>query len=181
MMSQTPSKQAPWDLTQFFQLPSAALLHFPEFHRWSEISSFSKVILVLGKASSHRAPNMGYSWAESPGWFDVLPNKPAPDVMHERVHCCDETANHPLPIVATFWIIKIVFSERSSLMQNLMQIRCSTCSVIWMWWPHSTHAHSMTSTAPLTSTAEPSLFTHVHSSPLSLAARLDDVQLFLFY
>ena len=39
----------------------------------------------------------------------------------------------------------------------------------WMQWPHSTHAHS---TVPLTSTVNLSLFTHVHSRPLSLAARL---------
>ena len=43
----------------------------------------------------------------------------------------------------------------------------------WMQWPHSTHAPSMASTAPpLTSTVKLSLFTHAHSSPLSLAARL---------
>ena len=66
MMSQTPSKQAPWDLTQFSQLPSATH-HIFLNHQWSEICSLSKVILVLGKARSHRAPNLGCSGAESPG------------------------------------------------------------------------------------------------------------------
>ena len=33
--------------------------YFPESHPWSEISSLSKVILVLEKARSHRAPNLG--------------------------------------------------------------------------------------------------------------------------
>ena len=43
----------------------------------------------------------------------------------------DEAANHQLPIAAAFWIIQIVFTkECSSLMQNLMQICCSICSVI---------------------------------------------------
>ena len=37
--------------------------------------------------------------------------------------------------------------------------------------PHSTHAHSMASTAPLTSTVKVSLSVHVHSSPPALAAR----------
>ena len=58
-MPQSPSKKAHWDLTQFSQSPSAAPLYFPESHQWSEISSLSKVILVLGKARSLRAPNLG--------------------------------------------------------------------------------------------------------------------------
>ena len=32
MTPQSPSKQAPWDLTQFSQSPSAALSYFPESH-----------------------------------------------------------------------------------------------------------------------------------------------------
>ena len=67
------------------QLPSAAPLYFPESHWWSEISSLSKVILVLGKARSCRAPNLGCRGAESPGWFDVLPKNSAQDMMHEQV------------------------------------------------------------------------------------------------
>ena len=44
-------------------IPST-VLYFLESHRWSEISSFSKVTLVLEKASSCRAPNLGYrGWA----------------------------------------------------------------------------------------------------------------------
>ena len=39
-------------------LPSASLSYFPESHWQSEISSLSKVILVLGKAVSRRAPNL---------------------------------------------------------------------------------------------------------------------------
>ena len=47
------------------------------------------------------------------------------------VVCCDEAANHQLPIAAAFWIISIVSVEEcSSLMQNLMQSHCSTCLVI---------------------------------------------------
>ena len=107
------------------------LEYCPESHRRSEISSFSKVILVLGKVRSLRAPNLGCRGPASTGWFDVLPKTSAWNVMHERVHCCDEAANHQLPIAVTFWIIQIVSMEQcSSLMQNLMQIRWSTHSVI---------------------------------------------------
>ena len=46
-------------------------------------------------------------------------------------HCHDEAANHQLPIAVAFWIIRIVSAkEWSRLMQNLMRICCSTCSVI---------------------------------------------------
>ena len=51
--------------------------------------------------------------------------------MHEWVCCHDEAANHQLPIAEAFWIIWIVSMEEcSSLMQNLMNICCSTLSVI---------------------------------------------------
>ena len=53
-------------------IASAAPSYFPESHQQSEISSFSKVILDLGKARSHKVPNLGYRGAESPGWFDGL-------------------------------------------------------------------------------------------------------------
>ena len=130
------------------------------------------MILVLGKARNHRAPNLGCSGAESPGWFDVLP-KTAQDMMHERARCCDEAANHQLPTAAAFWIIQFVSSEeRSSSMQHLIQICWSTCSVCWMWQPHSTPAHSTGLPPPLTSRVKSPLSTHAHSSPLSLAARL---------
>ena len=39
--------------------PSATPSYFLESHQQSAISSLSKVILVLGKAKSHRAPNLG--------------------------------------------------------------------------------------------------------------------------
>ena len=97
MTPQSPSKWAPWNLRQFSQSPSTVLSYFPESHWKYEISSLSKVILVLGKARSRRALNPGCSGAESPGWFDVSPKNSARDMMHEQVHCCDEAANHKLP------------------------------------------------------------------------------------
>ena len=45
----------------------AAQSYFPESHGWSEISSLSKVILVLGKTRSHRVPNLACRGTQSPG------------------------------------------------------------------------------------------------------------------
>ena len=131
-MPQSPSKLAPCDLTQFSQSPSAALLDFPDSYQWqSEISSLSKVILVLQKVRSHRVPNLGCSGAELPGRFDVLPENSAWDMMPERAYCCDEAASCQLPIAMAFWIIQIASTEKCSrLTQNVVQIHCSTHSVI---------------------------------------------------
>ena len=74
-LSPLQSGQAPWDLTQFSQSPSAAPSYFPDSHGWPEISSLSKVILVWGKARSHRAQSLGCSRAQLPRWFDILPPK----------------------------------------------------------------------------------------------------------
>ena len=52
MMPQSPSKQAPWDLTQCSQMPSAAPSYFPASRRRSEVSSLSEGSLVWGKADS---------------------------------------------------------------------------------------------------------------------------------
>ena len=78
------------------------------------------------------------------------------------------------PLAVAFWIIWIVSTEEcSSLMQNLMQIHCSSDSVILKATATQyTLSLNSFSTTPLTSTVKLSLFTHAHSSPLSLAARL---------
>ena len=126
-----PFKVLTLEFHTVLSVTTAALSYFPEFHQWPEISSFSKVILVLGKSRGHRAPNMGCRGAESPGWFDVSPKNSAWDVMHEWVCCHDEAANHHVPIAIASGIIRIVsIEECSSLTQNLMQIYPFTCSVI---------------------------------------------------
>ena len=52
-------------------------------------------------------------------------------MMHEQECGHDEAVNHQLPVAAAFCIIQIVSAEEcSNLMQNLMQIPCSTLSVI---------------------------------------------------
>ena len=87
------------------ELPSAALLNFPESHWWSQISSLAKVILVWGKPRSLRVPNLGCRGAESPVWFDASPTNSARDVMHEQAHCCSEVANLQLPVAAAILVI----------------------------------------------------------------------------
>ena len=92
--------------------------------------------------------------------------------MHEWTHCHHQTANHLWPTTAAFWIMWIVSMEKfSNLTQNLMQICCSTCSVILNVM---TTVHMLTQQhppPPLTSIVKSSLFMYIHSSPLSLAAR----------
>ena len=95
-------------------------------------------------------------------------------MMREQAHCCDEAANHQLPIAATFWINLNSFLEgmfklnikldTDSLLYFLSHFECDGHTV------HMLTQHCLL--VPLTSTVKSSLFTHVHSSPLSLAARL---------
>ena len=156
MMPQSPSKLSRWDLTQFSQLP----LYFLESYPGSELSSLSKVILVWGKARSHRAPNLGCKGAESPGWFDVLPKNSAGDVMHERAHYHDEAANHQLPVVAAFWITQFARGtfklnakfDADLLLYLLIHFECDGHTVClltqwhlihWLvqWSHHRSHMH----------------------------------------
>ena len=163
-MPQSPSKVG-WDLTQFSQSPSDAPSYFPESHQWSEISSLSKVVLVLGKARSCRAPNLGCSGAESSVRFDVLLKHSAQDVTYKQTCCRDEAANHQLPnnfcegtlklnakFDADFLLYLVSYFECNGHTVHMITRRCL--------WP------------PLTITVKLSLFLHVHSSPLSFAARL---------
>ena len=118
MMPKSPSKSAPWDLIEVSQrlfhyvntaknplleLPPAAPLYFPESHWWSEISSLSKLILVWGKARSHRAPNL--SCREGLNHLGDLKfhQKTARDMIYEWVHCCDAAAKHQLPIAVAVY------------------------------------------------------------------------------
>ena len=75
------------------EAPSASASYFPEYHGWSAISSLSEMILVWGKARSHRTPNLGCRWAESPGSLDVFLQIVAWNVMNKQSCYCDESAN----------------------------------------------------------------------------------------
>ena len=146
---QCPSKKAPWDLTQFSQSPSPALLYFPESHWHSEISSLSKGILLLGKPEvtghqiwairglSHLGnlmfgqKNLHKTWCMS--YVDGL--------------CwCDEAANHQLPIAASYWIIQIGFwrgmlkhnakFDADSLLYSLSHFECDSHTVHMLTQQH---------------------------------------------
>ena len=119
-----------WDLTQFSCSPSPALLYFPNFYWWFEISSLSKVIFISGKARSHWAPNLGCGGVNHLG--DLM-------FCHKLCTRCDAWAGVLLwwssqsPVARSCgfgitWIVSL--EECSNLTQNLMQIRCSTHSVI---------------------------------------------------
>ena len=133
MIPQSPSMYTPWDLTQFSQSPSAAPSYFPESHQWSEISYLSKVILVLQKATSLRAPHLGCKGAESPGWFDVLPK-----TLHEMwclsghivvwscqspvAHSCG-LPNHPSSFFRGMFKLNTKF-DADSLLYSLSHFEC---------------------------------------------------------
>ena len=145
-----PQSRHFWALTQFSQSPSATLLYFSESHWWSEISSLSRLILVFGKAKSHRTPNLGCRGPESPGWYNISPRKSAWDTMHERARCRDEAANHQLPIAAAFW------NHLNSFHWGMFKLNIKSdadswpfAKSLWIRWPHSPHAHSTASTAPI--------------------------------
>ena len=173
MTPQFPSKQAPWDLTQVSQSPSAALSYFPESLQWSEISSLSKVNLVLGRAKSCRAPNLGCREAESPGWFAVLQKNctrrdasagtlswwscPSP------VTCNCGLLSNPNTFHGGMFKLNAKF-DANSWLYSLNHFECDghTVHMLTQWYL----------IIPTTSTVRSSLFTHVHSSLFSLAARL---------
>ena len=87
------------------------------------------------KSQKSRAPNLHY-YMIVVGLGHLGDLMFCQKIVHEMWYmkggcCCDEAANHQLPIAAAFWITQIVSAvEGSSLRQNLMQIHCCTCSVI---------------------------------------------------
>ena len=107
-------------------MPSAVPLYFPESHQQSEISFLSKVILFWEK------PEVAGRQIWAVGGLSHLDDLMfCWKTLHEQAHCCDEVANHQLPIAVAFSIIQIVSTEEcSSLRQNLMHIYCTTSSVI---------------------------------------------------
>ena len=91
-------------------------------------------------------------------------------MMHERARCHDEAANHQMSIAAAFGVIQITSLELNakfdadSLLYSLNHFKCDS---------HTVHMLTKWRLLPLlTSTVKSSLFTHAHSSPLSLAVRV---------
>ena len=88
------------------------------------------MLLVLGKAKSHRAPNLGCRGADSPGWFDVSPkNCTRHDAWVSALSWW--SCQSPVAHGCSFLNIRVVSAKKcSGLTQNLLQIHCSTHSVI---------------------------------------------------
>ena len=93
--------------------------------------------------------------------------------MHEQAHCHDEAATHQLPITVASessdsfcrGMFKLHANfDADSLLYSLSHFECNGHTVHMLTQQHLP--------PPLTSTVKWSLFTHVHSSPLSLVARL---------
>ena len=149
------------------------LSYFPESHWWSEIAFLSKVILVLQKARRCRIPNMGCSGAESSWWFAVLP---------KNCMRCDAWAG-----TLSWWSCQSPAAHRCGLLNHLNSFcegmfKLSAKFDAELFLYSLSHfecndytAHVLTQWClppPLTSAVKLSLFMHVHSSPLSLAASL---------
>ena len=131
------------------------------------------MILVWGKARSHRAPNMGCSGVEPGGWFDVSPKNCTRcdawagalswwSCQSPAAHSCG-LQNHPNSFRRGMLKLNAIF-DGDSLLYSLSHFECNSHTV-----------HMLTQLClppPLISRVKSSLFTHVHSSPLSLAARL---------
>ena len=127
----------------------------------------------MREARSCRTPNLGCRGPESPGRLDVSPENSAGGMMCGWGHCCDEAANHQRPqlrpsessecFCGEVLKLKTKF-DADSLLYLLSYFECDghTIHILSQWQLPS----------PLTSTVKFSLFTHLHSSPLSLAARL---------
>ena len=155
-------------------MPPAASSYFPKSHRMSEISSLSKVILVWGKARSCRAPNLGCSGAESPEWFNVLPKNLCTrcDAWAGALLCwsCQSPVAHSLSLLNhlnSFCRGMFKFNAKSDSDLSLYLLSHFECG------GHTVHMLiQWCLPPPLTSTVKSSLFTHVHSRPHSLAARL---------
>ena len=175
MAPQSPSKWAPWDLTQSSQSSSAAPLYFLESHWQSEISSLSKVILVWGEARNGGALNLGCSG----GWVTWVIRCFTKKLCRGRdtwvgvlwwwscqspVACSCSLLNHLNSLHWGMFKLNAKFDE-GLLLYLLSHFECDGHIVhmlITQWCLPP----------PLTSTVKSSLFTHAHSSPLSLAARL---------
>ena len=164
MMPQSPSKKAPWDLTWFSQLqhdaPSALVSRSQEqiCHNMFQV----RILCQNLRHSNFWNPQISFMFSYSQLWIFV----------DSQVFCLLRAFQK----VGHFWqILNHLWSICASLLFALHSLHClpkpSKITQIV-----SAEEYSMSTQRrllpPLTSTAKSSLFMHVHSSPLSLAARL---------
>ena len=105
----------------FLELPSAAQSYFLESHWWSEISSLSKVILVLEKARSQ-----GCQICAVGGWVTwviwCFTKNLCMRCNAWVAHCHDEAVDHQLPMAEALFVIYI-----SQLMKNTKAVFLINC------------------------------------------------------
>ena len=128
----------------------------------------------LGKARSHRVPNLGCRRDESLGWFGVSPK-----------HCtrCDAWVgmlswwSFQSPVVHSCCLL----NQSNSLCRGMFKLNAKfdADSLLYLLSHFECDSHTVHRMLiqwhlppPMTTTAKSSLFTHVHSSPRSLADRL---------
>ena len=132
------------------------------------------MILVWGETRSLRAPTLGCRGPQSPGWFDVSPKKFCTrrdtgvgmlswwSCQSPLAHSC-RLLSHPNNFHRRMFKLNAEYAA-DSLLYSLSHFERNY---------HTIHMFNQWHLPPpLTSTVMSSLFTHVHSSPLSLAARL---------
>ena len=131
MIPQSPSKQAPWDLTRFSQTPSAAHHIFLNLIRGLKSLPFQRRFQFWEKPEVAGCQIWAAGRLSHLGDF-MFHQK----TLHETgcMSRCIVMMKLPItscPSAVAFCIIQIVSREEcSSLTQNLIQICCSTCSVI---------------------------------------------------
>ena len=144
---------------------------FSESHWWSEISSLSKLISLLRKARSDRLPNLG--WVTWVIWCFAKKHFTRCNAWAVMLFwwSCRSLVSHSCGLL-NHWIIsfcKGMFKlsakfDADSLLYSLSHFECNG---------HTVHTFTQWCvTPPMTSTVRLSLFTHVYSSSLFLAARL---------
>ena len=110
--------------------------------------SLSKVTLVLGKARSRRVPRLGCRGAKSSGWLMLGKKETAQVVMHEQAHV---VMNLPITSCHSCSLLNHPNSFRGGMFKlnaNSDEDLLFCSQSLWIWGPHSTHAHSTASTAP---------------------------------
>ena len=171
MTPQSPSKQASWDLTQFSQSPSAACCIFlylinsmksPPFQRWFPFWKRQKLHLIwavggwvtwVSWCSAKKLCTRCDRWVGMWSWWSC---------QSPVAHSCG-LLNHPNSFCRGMLKLNAKF-DADSLLYSLSHFECDDHTVHMLTQWHLP--------PPLTSTVKSSLFTHAHSSPLSLAARL---------
>ena len=137
------------------------------------MSSLSKEILVWGKARGCMLQSLGSRRAELYGWFDVSPKNctrldPWAGTLlwwscRSLVAQNHDLLNHPNTFHRGVFKLNAK-SDADLLLYLLSHFECDS---------HMVHILTQWSLPPpLTSTVKSSLFTHAHSSPLFLAAKL---------